>query len=381
MITKTAHIILLFTLLLSSLCSCQSNEDIEQFIQQPKPVLLDLNVMLAAPQDDSNKPECERVKTLRLIVIDKDSKKVELNRLLDYKTTTDNFEYRTRLKTTQSVKCIYALANVENILKDKMNWENETMIIENLSLLVLDSEIKESYQSNSDGYLPITSKKYEVDLTQPEGWKPEEGESSIYTVKETIYMAYAAVKFDFTFEMNNNITIKKWTIRDIAKQSYLIPNITDNAWETLIKIQGQVDPKDDDNTIWVTDYKMPEGTALSPYESSQEINLKFQENKWIDPTAYYLPETKNWISDFGKQIYMLSLTVESNDQEYELTPKQFPNLESLVRGTHVKVHAKISDVSPGAEGEVELEAQVVDWISEPEIKGDWEEVNSTTEIP
>ena len=49
MITKTAHIILLFTLLLSSLCSCQSNEDIEQFIQQPKPVLLDLNVMLAAP--------------------------------------------------------------------------------------------------------------------------------------------------------------------------------------------------------------------------------------------------------------------------------------------------------------------------------------------
>ena len=300
---------------------------------------------------------------------------------MDYKTTTDNFEYRTRLKTTQSVKCIYALANVENILKDKMNWENETMIIENLSLLVLDSEIKESYQSNNDGYLPITSKKYEVDLTQPEGWKPEEGESSIYTVKETIYMAYAAVKFDFTFEMNNNITIKKWTIRDIAKQSYLIPNITDNAWETLIKIQGQVDPKDDDNTIWVTDYKMPEGTALSPYESSQEINLKFQENKWIDPTAYYLPETKNWISDFGKQIYMLSLTVESNDQEYELTPKQFPNLESLVRGTHVKVHAKISDVSPGAEGEVELEAQVVDWISEPEIKGDWEEVNSTTEIP
>ena len=137
----------------------------------------------------------------------------------------------------------------------------------------------------------------------------------------------------------------------------------------------------DDNTIWVTDYKMPEGTALSPYESSQEINLKFQENKWIDPTAYYLPETKNWISDFGKQIYMLSLTVESNGQEYELTPKQFPNLESLVRGTHVKVHAKISDVSPGAEGEVELEAQVVDWISEPEIKGDWEEVNSTTEIP
>ena len=276
---------------------------------------------------------------------------------------------------------LHNFGDVENILKDKMNWENETMIIDNLSLLVLDSEIKESYQSNSDGYLPITSKKYEVDLTQPEGWKPEEGESSIYTVKETIYMAYAAVKFDFTFEMNNNITIKKWTIRDIAKQSYLIPNITDNAWETLIKIQGQVDPKDDDNTIWVTDYKMPEGTALSPYESSQEINLKFQEDKWIDPTAYYLPETKNWISDFGKQIYMLSLTVESNGQEYELTPKQFPNLESLVRGTHVKVHAKISDVSPGAEGEVELEAQVVDWISEPEIKGDWEEVNSTTEIP
>ena len=71
MITKTARIILLFTLLLSSLCSCQSNEDIEQFIQQPKPVLLDLNVMLATPQDYSNKPECERVKTLRLIVIDK----------------------------------------------------------------------------------------------------------------------------------------------------------------------------------------------------------------------------------------------------------------------------------------------------------------------
>ena len=45
MITKTAHIILLFTLLLSSLCSCQSNEDIEQFIQQPKPVLLDLNAV------------------------------------------------------------------------------------------------------------------------------------------------------------------------------------------------------------------------------------------------------------------------------------------------------------------------------------------------
>ena len=135
---------------------------------------------------------------------------------------------------------LHNFGDVENILKDKMNWENETMIIDNLSLLVLDSEIKESYQSNSDGYLPITSKKYEVDLTQPEGWKPEEGESSIYTVKETIYMAYAAVKFDFTFEMNNNITIKKWTIRDIAKQSYLIPNITDNAWETLIKIQGQV---------------------------------------------------------------------------------------------------------------------------------------------
>ena len=77
-----------------------------------------------------------------------------------------------------------------------INLDNDTLFIVNLSLLVLDSEIKESYQSNNDGYLPITSKKYEVDLTQPEDWKPEEGESSIYTVKETIYMAYAAVKFD-----------------------------------------------------------------------------------------------------------------------------------------------------------------------------------------
>lgn len=51
---------------------------------------------------------------------------------------------------------------------------------------------------------------------------------------------------------------------------------------------------------------------------------------------------------------------------------KFPNLKSLVRGTHVVVNVTVTKL-PDA-GENGLDVRVKTWIDDPVVDGDWEEV-------
>ena len=404
---RIVHKVLLL-LLLPYMCSCSNNDD--DRLAEPVPLTLDLNIMLttrAADTDEKQIPEWEKVKDLR-IVLKNDAGKVECDKVFDVASqapATSGGRYRytfnVKIETTSGKKTLYALANTgsmdisENQVKSLDSYvmkgnvatkpDDDTSIKTATAFLVVD---KKSVGTDVPS-IPATSKKYELNL-QPE--------ASTTTVHEEIAMVYATTKFELTFKNGlqtaaeaksgeNDLTIVKWGISDVASQSYLIPRITE--WDKLVELggswsenlkseEGESNAKAEEaGTSWVTDYSVPPSTVYSRYEYAYEgggLSL-LQEQTVFDTHIYYLHESK-YIPDKGSttQGYSLILWVKQGGQksgdEPILLTAEFPHLKSLVRGTYVKVVAEIKKMPDS--GDNFLEVKVEDWKQGDTAEGGWD---------
>lgn len=373
-------------LMLFVLYSCKGIAEEEQQ-SDPVPAVLGLDIVLSTATGDGDVPERERVKELRFIMINMETKQVEFNRTLPVdklQQTTGQFRYIYTLKdieTTTGTKVFYALANAEELIVNIVNSKSGEAIIEGLTQLRLESGF---FKQEKD--IPIISKPYQITLEEDKasGISPEG--RLVYLNRMDIVMAYAAVKFDFTFNSQlekENINIVEWQIGKVAQNSYLIPRI--NEWEKLIALAGTSDiGGDGDMQGWVTDYDVPLSPAHEIYSHvySPVIPLAAGAEGVKDPVTHYMHESR-YLGDDGKaetQEYYFILKVRTSGMAENapviiLTGKEdgkFPNLKSLVRGTHVVVNVTVTKL-PDA-GENGLDVRVKTWIDDPVVDGDWEEV-------
>lgn len=408
----------LSALILSSLYGCKGSEE-ELLADKPadKPSILTLNVALSVPIPKENGvPVREQVKELRLILIDKTTKEVEFNEQLDLNklnTGDGKIRYIYELKninTKVGAKYLCALANAEALIKDILPEETsgkgfpKRRVLEKDFITQLKAcQIGENFfvkpeDGGTDNNIPITSKLYEFTLNGSEA--KQEYINGVYTYTYTkevnVDMVYAAVKFDFDFVLGDDlkkklqiegkqIQIVKWMVSEVASDSYLLPHMNSTqAWNDLVAMAGTSSSiGSGDKVQWITDYSIPKDIPLIEYEKTydnDEIVLSDNKAQHEDPATYYMHESKSLRYNKDEQEYSLNLGIrviggkeagpkDSKEDLPIILSQEFPHLKSLVRGTHVRVTAKITAIpEPGKNG---LEIKVSSWKEEGPVDGGW----------
>lgn len=306
-----------------------------------------------ATRADGDIPEREQTDQLRIIVVDKDTKRVEYNSLR-------SFPYRDGTSYSVSVgkngtKLVYLLANAEDYVNDISNVQD------------LDDKI---IQPLPDGRLPFTS-KYEIEVKEED-------------VAATCYIAIAAVKFSFTFTNSTtggDIEVSDFGISSIADRSYLLPH--NNEWDKWIEnVTGTGEKK------YFTDYEIPSGTGhnefIVPIPSSGSdggAGTGTGTSSFIVPTGdnntyiipdFYCHESKHILPfpDVKDQQYFIQFTIAGKEYIAEIQ-----GLSSLIRSTHVIVNINIKKlIDEGGEHDIVVWGKIIDWIDLDPVEGGLEEI-------
>ena len=352
----------------------------DAYARVPQSVVMQLNVALSAPTRDV--PDCEKVKELRVILLDEKTKNVEFNELMDvenYSVPEDSrflYEYKKEgIMTTVGKKILYALANSEELIQDIVTLPGAEMITGLDSLKLTNGT--GNFPFPKHGKVPIASRKEHITLSVDDGMEDFVTRAThVYLTKVTVELAYVPVKFSLSYEngdYSNEMEVMEWSIGQMAKRSYLVPRMNDSEWDKLVNLAGTTNARD-----WVRGYEVPEASGLHTYSHVYEtpIGIKYGEGQEADKNTYYLHETKflDNVKSEDKQEYYLTLKIRRTgaDTTSVLLSAKLPNLESLVRGTHVEIKAKVTRWPPP--GDNSLDVRVRTWIDDPPVDGGWEEV-------
>ena len=352
----------------------------DAYARVPQSVVMQLNVALSAPTRDV--PDCEKVKELRVILLDEKTKNVEFNELMDvenYSVPEDSrflYEYKKEgIMTTVGNKILYALANSEELIQDIVTLPGAEMITGLDSLKLTNGT--GNFPFPKHGKVPIASRKEHITLSVDDGMEDFVTRAThVYLTKVTVELAYVPVKFSLSYEngdYSNEMEVMEWSIGQMAKRSYLVPRMNDSEWDKLVNLAGTTNARD-----WVRGYEVPEASGLHTYSHVYEtpIGIKYGEGQEADKNTYYLHETKflDNVKSEDKQEYYLTLKIRRTgaDTTSVLLSAKLPNLESLVRGTHVEIKAKVTRWPPP--GDNSLDVRVRTWIDDPPVDGGWEEV-------
>ena len=352
----------------------------DAYARVPQSVVMQLNVALSAPTRDV--PDCEKVKELRVILLDEKTKNVEFNELMDvenYSVPEDSrflYEYKKEvIMTTVGKKILYGLANSEELIQDIVTLPGAEMITGLDSLKLTNGT--GNFPFPKHGKVPIASRKEHITLSVDDGMEDFVTRAThVYLTKVTVELAYVPVKFSLSYEngdYSNEMEVMEWSIGQMAKRSYLVPRMNDSEWDKLVNLAGTTNARD-----WVRGYEVPEASGLHTYSHVYEtpIGIKYGEGQEADKNTYYLHETKflDNVKSEDKQEYYLTLKIRRTgaDTTSVLLSAKLPNLESLVRGTHVEIKAKVTRWPPP--GDNSLDVRVRTWIDDPPVDGGWEEV-------
>lgn len=431
MIKEILHIalqlLLMPLLLVPMLTGCTDSGDDAYQPLPSRPVELELTIALTTRGGDEKEvPDCEKVQKdqLRIIMINEEAGAdgtttlgaVEYNGIpsniqgpFEGPTNTDGIQqfkkiYKVKIQaTTAGKKRFYALANAENLLtNDIKQGKDGAALIKQLEELTFSEKLKVTPSSSEGEYIPMSSPAYYGNVFIPtlEKTTSEEGDNKV-----TIVMAYAAVKFSFKFVNDiqattdrQDLTIVGWTFRPLATKSYLLPHMDSDSWQKLIELGGQTFGNSEaSKDEWVTDYEIPqklneegddspnEGQTDYIYTYETPLILPYGSDKAIDEEAqgifYYLHESKSELEEEDAQsiqAYYLTLRIRDKNTQGDkfliCGPKHLPNLQSLVRGTHVRITATIKALPD--KGDNSLDVRVKTWIRDQEVEGGWEEVES-----
>lgn len=272
-------------------------------------------------------PEKEKIKTLRVIIIDGKGN-VEHNVLIKPESAVEQISNKTFQVAKNDKKKIYLLANVEELtgLEPTINDDLENRIRNNVG-------ITPDYLKNTE-YLPMSS-CYEFMV----------GEKN----KDcgTLYIAYAATKFTFTFKNKmpdyKKLGISGLTVSQIADKSYLYPIVNnsegeeDKFWLEKL-VNGEI----------IRLYEIPDNAVHIPYNIEIESRVVIENGKEYSFLPIYLPESKYLID--GKQTYSLNINMGSGDDESDdhIRDLQIDGgsqpLNSLFRNTHVDVSIVVKNL-------------------------------------
>lgn len=284
---------------------------------------VDLSMDIAAVKSVSKSDiraagDAEKMSTLRAVIFRQDGS-VEHNELIydDPEAPLEEVRNKTFRVRANEAKTIYLLANAENL--PDLDLENPDGLKARIDAC---DGVSSDYLREADA-IPMTS-------------------SYTFNVRNqnvdcgTLYVAFAAVKFTFTFknemEDGNSFGVSGMTLYSIASTSYLYPHGTGQRWLSDL-LAGKT----------VTAYDVPETAQHVPFdmEITSRLVVDYLESITLPPV--YLPESRN-IAE-GSQTYTLSILMGPGDdpdgdgdriRDAVLTGDDGP-LNSLFRGTHVNV--------------------------------------------
>lgn len=346
-----------------------------------------------------NIPEREEIDQLRIIVVDKETNKVDYNRLNNF-PNRDGSTYTIGLDNGGK-KYLYLLANTEDLDLDipfkGEDWDNA----------VDDYVINPSLP---EGRLPFTS-KYEVEVAEEEeedtdgdettdGDTPADGDGTtggdtpedvVPEIPEdyTCYIAIAAVKFSFTFTNNTEqeITVSDFKISSIADCSYLLPR--NDEWDKWVEnVTGDGEKK------YFTNYEIPSDAKHNVFpvpipssgnEGESGVGTETSPSSFTVPTGdnntylipdFYCHESKYLpFPDEKDQHYTIHFSINGKSYDAEIKDNT-GGLKSLIRSTHVIVNININNLAGSDDHQIVVWGKITDWTTDTAIEGGLEELLS-----
>ncbi len=327
--------------------------------------LLDLaaNVRTRADEDKTDYVQgsnYENIKTLRIIIIDKDGY-VEHNRYVDFEQARTDYSMTFKVKANEN-KDIYIFANelsedwegngyypfrqlLPGISFKSSNQSGSLSPEEELESLIIKSNVETKVLFDNTGenktYIPI-NEHYEFSVgAAPTGIGEVGTEENPYEIYCPITRAATKFTFNVTYEGTANLTdnavfkVEEIHFSQIGDQEYLLPK--DTKYNPAINI---VELPEEGKNInrQITEYSVPEEAANT--DLIFPVNLNFDKN--TGPQTWekdlYYPETR---LNPGEKYKVRIKTTTEEDESWESNWADLPNLDILPRNTHVKINIKI----------------------------------------
>ena len=321
---KTGIIRVIGASLLLALTGCGAGEETPATSADKVFLTLDVATTRGDGSTTGELPEAEKIHTLRVIIFDGNGR-VEHNTLIydDAAVGVEEVADKTFEVTKNDRKTLFLLANAEELPGlDPTNPEGLQTRITEYDQVSLD------WLQGCDALPMSSSYNFSVqDKNKDCG---------------TLYVAYAATKFTFSFEnrmpAGSSLGISGLTINQIASTSYLYPQASDR-WLTEL-LNGRI----------VTAYEIPATAVHAPFlwEDFERVVIPSGDTYAFPPI--YLPESRN-INDLDtEQSYTAGLKIGLGDdalndhiRDVRLSDGS-SELNSLFRGTHVKVKVVVKSL-------------------------------------
>lgn len=299
------------------LAGCKTADDTPQVSSDKVNLTLSVATTLSGnAKSRADLPEAEKIHTLRVIIFDENG--VEHNELVydNAVTGVEELSRKTFEVRTNSSKTIYLLANAEK-LPDLNLTQSEGL---EQRILGYD-QVTIDYLREADCLPMSSSYKFRVN---------EENKDC-----GTLYVAYAATKFTFTFEnqmADGVLGISDIIINQVASTSYLYPQDVDIRWLNRLL-----------NKEIVTSYAIPDVAVHSPFSLENTERVVIEKGGTYTFPPVYVTESKNVNAIDNEQSYLLGLKIGRGEdaaadliRDVQLTDGTNP-LNSLFRNTHVDV--------------------------------------------
>ena len=368
--------------------------------------MLVLRISPLNSQETSQAP-AEKVKTLRIIIINHYKNIIECNRSIDIPTTAASLlSYTLTWPTVSGKKDVYVIANENSVA------ENFGEILDGYTENSVASTLQErlqayhfaptysEYEEDGSIYLPYTYYYGSLEA------KKEEATAI------TAYLVPVATKFIFNFTNNRDFAVKVngISLESVNSSNYLFAKVGEKDieknfngepyyWIDWLAEVAQASPSGFSSNQefnnyygWISDYEIPSEDNVQKHifiETNESFEvLGTMETSDNTPGKYtvgpfYIPESKNLTlkNDSDKdtsddddndddktlteQTYYLTIGLEDTDPNKtapEFKDVVIPNLKALFRNTYVIINVNMS------QGDIEIYAEIHDWTKQ-EVNG------------
>lgn len=348
----------------------------------------------------------EKVKTLRIIIINTAQSVIECNRLIEYLPTTiaSQLSYTLIWPTYEGKKDIYIIANEESLpdgFREALAVYNEkdAIDIDDFKTQIQDYSFEPKYEIKDNSiYLPYTYYKDNLVANEHE------------VTNVAAYLVPVATKFIFNFTNKRDaaVQVNSISLEAVNSQNYLFAKVgetdsykqllnddTKYYWvDWLAKVSelshgypgASLNQSFNEKYGWITEYDIPKEDKWNTYFFVDSQNSFAVEGKdkgtnggnMVTAGPFYIPESK-YIPYKEEDTNDNNGTTSTDDenspqeqqQEYYLTMEFFdtvegktapefkdvaiPNLKALFRNTYVIINVNMS------QGDVEVYAEIAEW--------------------
>lgn len=352
----------------------------------------------------------ERVKTLRIIIINTAQSVIECNRLIEDLPTTiaSQLSYTLIWPTKKGEKDIYVIANEGSLPNDfrtalAVYNEKDSIDIDNFKTEIQDYSFEPKYKVENDNsiYLPYTYYKDNLVANEHE------------VTNVAAYLVPVSTKFIFNFTNKRDaaVQVNSISLEAVNSQNYLFAKVgetdsykqlldedTKYYWvDWLAKVSelshgypgASLNQSFNEKYGWITEYDIPkeeqphkhvfiEETILVEEAKSDETGAtgtipgKYTAGPFYIPESKYIPYKEEGTNDNNgttytddenspqeqQQEYYLTMELEdkgANKKAPDFTHVAIPNLKALFRNTYVIINVNMS------QGDVEVYAEIADW--------------------